>query len=334
MTDSEGTIPTGMVITVVDYNAETYRESVVSRLDQCVEPRPPGCRRWIDVQGELEHRCLEQIGYLFGLHPLVIEDILTEQRPKLDDYGEYLFVVFAALHLTADESVGHDQLSLVLAKDLLITFHKVPLPALRQRRDRLRGHLGKTRHQGADYLAYSLLDGVVDQMFFIVEQTQETLEVLEEELTRMNASRSIETIVDEKRQVLNLMKAVVPVGDVIAQLQRGHSHHFDRATTVYFRDLRDHSLQILDTLKNCRELISSMMVIYLSLANNRLSEVMKILTIFSALFAPLTFVTGYYGMNFANLPLLNEPYGWIVATCIMLAIAASMFAFFKHRKWL
>jgi magnesium transporter len=327
-------VPTGTVITLVDYNAEVYREKVAARLEECLEPVPPGMTRWLDVQGVADQKTLEALGEIVQLHPLVIEDISTPQRPKMDDYGSYLFIVFSSIEPRKNGPIEPEQLSVVLAPRILMTFHDESIAALRQRRDRLRGGLGRARSEGADYLAYTVLDGVVDQIFLVVEEMQETLEELEEELTRMSAAKSLETIIDEKREVLLLLKQVVPVVDVVSQLQRGHQSFFSKTTHVYFRDLYDHGLQILDTIKNCRELISSMMVVYLSLANNRLSEVMKVLTIFSTLFAPLTFITGYYGMNFGTIPFLHEPQGWLVATSLMVAAAITMLGFFKHRRWI
>jgi magnesium transporter len=327
-------VPTGTVITLVDYNAEVYREKVAARLEECLEPIPEGMTRWIDVQGVANQQTIEALGEIVHLHPLVIEDICTPQRPKLDDYGSYLFIVFSSIESTVSGPIEPQQLSLVLAPHILMTFHQEPISALRQRRDRLRGALGRARSEGADYLAYSVMDGVVDQLFLVVEEMQETLEELEEELTRMSAAKSLETIIDEKREVLLLLKQVVPLVDVVSQLQRTHQSFFSKTTHIYFRDLYDHCLQILDTIKNCRELISSMMIIYLSLANNRLSEVMKVLTIFSTTFAPLTFITGYYGMNFAEIPFLHDVWGWALATALMVVVAVGMLSFFKHRKWL
>jgi magnesium transporter len=326
-------VPAGTIITLVDYNADVYREKVAARLEECLEPVPEGMTRWIDVQGVLNPLMIETLGERIHLHPLVVEDIATPQRPKMDDYGSYLFIVFAAIEPISHGTLESSQLSLLLAPGLLMTFHEEPIAAIRQRRDRLRGGLGRARAEGADYLAYMVLDGVVDQMFLVVEEMQETLEELEERLTRMNATQSLETIIDEKGEVLLLLKQVIPVVDVVSQLQRAHQPFFSKTTHIYFRDLYDHGLQILDTIKNCRELISSMMVIYLSLANNRLGEVMKVLTIFSTLFAPLTFITGYYGMNFPTIPFLHEGWGWLVATGLMLAAAAGMMAFFRHRRW-
>jgi magnesium transporter len=327
-------VPTGTVITLVEYNQEIYREKVAARLEECLEPIPEGMIRWIDVQGLGDPRIIEGLGELVQLHPLVVEDISTPQRPKMDNYGSYLFIVFSSIESSQTSEVEPHQISFVLTHDLLMTFHEKPIAALRNRRDRLRGSLGRSRNAGVDYLAYAVLDGIVDQIFLVVEEALETLEDLEEELTRMSAAKSLETILDEKREVLVLLKQVIPVVDVIAQLQRGHQPFFQETTYLYFRDLYDHGLQILDTIKNCRDLISSMMVVYLSLANNRLGEVMKVLTIFSTLFAPLTFITGYYGMNFGNIPMLQEPWGWAVSTAMMIAAALTMLAFFKHRKWI
>ena len=321
-------------VMLVEYNEQVYYEKRARDLTECLTPIPEGMTRWIDVQGLDDPAIVETLGSLVHLHPLAVEDIYTLQRPKLDDYGNYILIVFANLERGREGELLAEQVSLVLAPNLLITFHAASIPSLQQRRDRLRSGLGRMRSSGADYLAYALMDGIVDHMTSMVSRVQETLEDLEEQLAKMSASRSLEHIIGEKRQVMMLMKEIVPVIDVIAQLQRSSLSLFASTAPVYFRDLYDHGLQILDVIKSCRELVSSLMMIYLSLANNRLGEVMKVLTIFATLFAPMTFLTGYFGMNFHVLPLIDSPHGWIVCTGTMVVVALGMLLFFKHRRWI
>ncbi|MFZ4100251.1 MAG: magnesium/cobalt transporter CorA, partial [Chlamydiia bacterium] len=325
--DEQPTPITPTIITLVEYSPELYHEKVVSDPVECLAPIPNRVIRWIDVEGTDPLAAVESLGGLVKLHPLAVEDICSPQRPKLDDYGNYVLIIFANIEQRQEELLA-EQVSLIVASNLLITVHTSSIASIKQRRDRLRSGSGRSRSSGADYLAYSVMDGIVDHMTNLVEQVQENLEEFEEQLTKMDSKQSLHMIIEEKRQVLLLLKQLVPVVDVIAQLQRGHLSMFASTAPVYFRDLHDHGLHILDMIKNCRELVGSMTMVYHSMANNRLNEVMKVLTIVATTFAPITFITGYFGMNFHSLPLLDNPHGWMMATGAMVVTACGMLSFF------
>lgn len=291
---------------------------------------------WLDIDGVHQTEILEAVGAHANLHPLVIEDIHnTYQRPKVEDYEDYLYIVLKMISWDGDANeVRAEQVSLILGKNYVLSFKEDPGDIFDPIRQRLRESKGRIRKMGADYLAYSLLDQVVDHYFLILENLGEQIEDLEEELITNPDASTLQTIHHLKRELIFLRKSVWPLREAISSLERGESPLFQSDTLVYLRDVYDHAIQVIDTIETFRDMVSGMLDIYLSSVSNRMNEVMKVLTIIATIFIPLTFIAGIYGMNFVNMPELQWPWGYFMVWGVMIIIFIGMLIFFKRKKWL
>jgi len=291
---------------------------------------------WIHVQGLHEPAILQQLGTVFGLHPLTLEDMLsTQQRPKLDDYQEYLYIVLRALDYdpAAGQVLG-EQVSLVLGPRLVISVQETDAPLFRPVRERLRKGTGRLRASGADYLAYALLDAVVDAYFDILESVSQRIEGLEDQLVESPGSRVLQSAHTLRREMILLRKAVWPLREVISGLERGESKLIRPGTRLFLRDIYDHTVQVIETVESFRDMLAGLQDLYLSTLSHRMNEVMKILTVLATIFVPLTFLAGVYGMNFEHLPELRWHWGYFGFWFVCLAIAVVMLAYFRRKKWL
>lgn len=322
-------------IRVVEYNDDSYAENVFSSLEACLMPAGPGKITWLDINGLQHIQSLQKLGECFRLHPLVLEDILnTHQRPKLEDHGDYLYLVLKVL--TCQEPLGEvnsEQLSLIVGSDFVISLHEGEETLFDPIRDRLKAR-GKIRRSGADYLAYALIDLVVDQYFVILERQGEAIEDLEEELIRRPEPQTLHKIHQLKRDMILLRRSVWPLREVLSQMERRESPLIQEATAIYFKDVYDHVIQVIDTVETFREMLSGMLDVYLSSVSNRLNEIMKVLTIIATVFIPLTFVAGVYGMNFEYMPELKWRWGYFAVLAFMGLTGVCMLLLFRKRKWL
>ncbi|GAB2182557.1 magnesium/cobalt transporter CorA [Denitratisoma sp. agr-D3] len=291
---------------------------------------------WLNVHGLHQPEVLTEIGQRFKLHPLVLEDILnTDQRPKVDDYGDYLFIVSRFFEYDADNlTVSSEQVSLVLGKDFVLTFQERPTGNFAPIRERLRQNRGLVRQQQADYLTYALLDVVVDRYFVVLEQIGERTEQLEDELMQKATPTVLQTLHQLKRETLTLRRAVWPLREVISQLCRNDGHAFQATTLPYLRDVYDHTVHVLESLEAIRDLIAGMLDIYLSSVSNRLNQEVRALTVVAIIFMPATLISGIFGMNFHTMPLLDNPVGFYLALGFMAVIAGSLSLVFWRRRWL
>jgi magnesium transporter len=292
---------------------------------------------WIDVDGLHDVEMLGELGECFGLHPLVVEDILnTEQRPKLDDYGEYIFVVLKSLYHVDEESgePAIEQTSLVLGPNYVLSFQEREGDEFDPIRDRIRANKGRVRKASVDYLAYAPIDLIVDQYFVVLERFGDRIESLEEELVADPTTETLQVIHHLKRELIFLRKSVWPLREVIGALERAESTLIHESTDLYLRDAYDHTIQVIDAVETFRDMLSGMLDIYLSSVSNRMNEVMKVLTIIATVFIPLTFIAGLYGMNFKSMPELNWPWAYPLVWGIMIIIAASMVIYFRRKRWL
>jgi magnesium transporter len=279
---------------------------------------------------------MEKLGECYGFHPLVLEDILnTDQRPKMEDYGDYLYIVLRMLSYNDKSTqIETEQVSLILGPNFLFSFQENQGDVFDPVRERIRTGKGRIRKMGADYLAYALLDLIVDNYFMIMEKLGETIEFLEEKLVAQPVPETLQTIHQLKRELIFLRKAVWPLREVIGGLQRGELTLIKEATRVYLRDVYDHTIQVIDTIETFRDMISGMLDIYLSSVSNRLNSVMKVLTIIATIFMPLTFLAGIYGMNFKYFPELEWRWSYPVFWLVSLLISVSMLLYFKKKNWL
>lgn len=323
------------VITQIEYGEDTCNQSNISSKDLSEIKQSEGKAIWLNIEGLNETEVLAQIGDKFGLHPLVMEDILnTDQRPKIEFSQDYMYI--CAKMLNYDRKLGEfdiEQISLVLGKNFVISFCEKDTDIFAPVIKRLSLSAGRIRKLGTDYLMYCLLDIIVDNYFTVLEDFSEEIEIAEDELIVQSTSKTLKTIHKLKRQVLFLHKAVWPLRDVLSSLERGESELINDSTNIFIRDLYDHVVQAMDTTETIRDILSSMLDIYLSSTSNRMNEIMKVLTIISTVFMPLSFIVGIYGMNIRNMPELGWPYMYPVLWGVMIAIVAFMLYYFKKKKW-
>lgn len=291
---------------------------------------------WLDVAGLHDTDLLSHLGKMYGIHPLVLEDVLnTGQRPKMEEVGDYVFFVFKMVDLDQKSGVlSVEQVSFLLGQGSLITFQEKPGDLFEPVRERLRKGLGKIRGAGADYLAYALLDVVVDRYFMVLEQQEERIEELEDRLAEKVQADTIREIHSLRREVREFRQLVWPLREALSRFRSLESGSVREGTRIYLSDLYDHLIQVLDILENCREGASGLMDLYLSMAGNRMNEVMKFLTVIATLFIPLTFLAGIYGMNFEYMPELSWKWSYPIFWVVMIAVLGIMIFCFRRKKWL
>lgn len=323
-------------VTLLDYGEEGYTERLIASPSECAPFRETNTITWINVDGLSAPKTMEALGGAMGFHNLVLEDILnTEQQPKFEDYEDYIFLV--AKMLEFDAGTGHvkaEHLALVLGRNSLVSFQEIPGDPFEPIRARIRSGAGKIRKTGADYLLYTLLDVTVDQYFVVLDRMGDRIEQLDEMILNTVSARIMGELHALKRELLFLRKTVLPLREVVSSLRQSDSPLLTDATAPYLRDLHDHIVQVGDRIETYRDLLSSMLDLYLSSVSNRTNTVMKIVAVFSSIFLPLTFITGLFGMNFEFMPLLDSPKGFAVIVLSMAAIVAIMLVVFRWRRWI
>ena len=323
-------------IHVVDYDEANLFESELTSVEECIPYKNKPTVTWINVDGVHNVSMLERLGACFGLHRLVMEDILnTDQRPKMEDFGDYLYLVLKMLTSGKNGDIVTEQISIILGPSFVLSFQEgIEGDVFNLIRDHLRTGKGRIRKMKADYLAYALIDAVVDNYFVILEKFGDKIETLETELIEQPTQKTVQKIYQVKREMIFLHNAVWPLREVVNSLGKHESTLISEPTAPYLRDVYDHVIHIIDSVDIYREMLSSMLDMYLSSVSNRLNEVMKVLTAISLIFMPLTFIVGVYGMNFKNMPELEWHYGYFFALLAMFGIGVSMFLYFKRKKWL
>ncbi len=324
-----------VLVAAVDYNEEYCSNRLIDGVTDLAMAKDVHTNTWITIAGLHDVAVIDTVGQFFGLHPLLLEDILnTDQRPKMEQYNDYVYLILKALSLGENGRIQTEQISIVLGKTFVLTFEEQEDDTFQGLRQRLENEQGRLRRQGADFLAYSLLDVIVDNYFLILENLGDRIEDLEDDLIR-NANRdTLEEIQHLKRELLHLRRTVWPLREVIGALQRGDSELFDQGTLIYLRDVYEHTIQVIDTLETYRDIVSGLLDIYLSGLSNKLNEVMKVLTVISTIFIPITFVTSLYGMNFDDMPELHWRWGYWGVWGVVLVTAVTMIIYFRRKKWL
>jgi magnesium transporter len=323
-------------ITVIDYDRSSFLEKEVGSVEECFPFKDTATVTWINIDGVGDPRIISALGEKFDIHPLVLEDIMTTiQRPKVEDLGNAVFVVLRMIECERDGTgMTADQLSLILGPNFVLSFQETPGDCLGPVRERIRGDKGRVRGSGPDYLAYALIDAVVDNYFFVLEKLGEKIDGLEEALVVEPRRELLHGIHALKREMIDLRKAVWPLREVVGGLERLESPLIRKSTSVFLRDLYDHTIQVIDTVESFREILSSMVETYLSSISNRMNEIMKVLTIIATIFIPITFVVGVYGMNFKFMPEIGWRWGYAFVWGLILGSVGAMLAFFRKKKWL
>jgi len=323
-------------LSVISYDQVNFQEKEINKVEEVSSFRNKPSVTWLNIDGVHQIEILEQIGKHFGLHPLVLEDIAsTGQRPKMEDFDDYIFVILRMLRFDDKENeTKTEQISLLLGPDFVISFQEKEGDVFDSIRERIRNNKGRIRKMGADYLAYALIDAVVDNYFMILEKLGETIEEIEEKLVTNPTSETLHTLHDLKREMVFLRKSVWPLREVINRLERSESPLINKSTYIYLRDVYDHTIQVIDAVETFRDMLSGMLDIYLSSVSNRMNEVMKVLTIIATIFIPLTFIAGIYGMNFRYMPELEQAWSYPTILILMLIMAIVMLIYFRRKKWM
>ena len=323
-------------ITVIDYDAESCREREIQQIEDCFYLKDTSTVTWINISGLHQIETIEKIGKHFELHPLLLEDVLhTNQRPKIEDFGEYLFLVLRMLFCNGvKDEIESEQVSFFVGSRYVISFQEKEGDVFDPVRERIRHGKGRIRKCGTDYLVYTLIDAIVDHYFINIEKTEEKIDLIEEEVLTNATPETLQKIHTIKREMIFMRKSVWPLREVISTFERAESPLVKETTTIYLRDVYDHTVQIIDTIETFRDVISGMLDVYLSSISNKMNEVMKVLTIIATIFIPLTFIAGVYGMNFKYLPELEWKWGYYSVWLFMLAVGISMGLYFKRKKWL
>ena len=321
-------------ITLIEYNESDFFEQEFYDLSDCLSHVKPNMIKWINVEGLHKPELVEKIGKIYNIHPLTMEDIVhVDQRPKFEDYEHYVVAIMKMI--SYDNKVNAEQLAVILCENTVISFQEPDGgDAFDIIRARLRQSKGRVRKLGADYLAYALMDAVVDCYFTAIERIGDKIEEIEEDIIGASDKKSLLELYHLKREMIYLRKQVWPMRDMINNMVRSETILINPTSDIYLRDLSDHVTRIIDTVETYRDLLSGIMDIYLSTNANKMNEVMKVLTIMSSIFIPVTFIAGVYGMNFDNMPELRTQNGYFIIWGVMLSVIVGLLIYFKRKKWM
>lgn len=333
-------VPGEFTIHLIDYTATDFTEKKLTNFDECQSFLEKESVTWIHLQGHIHADTIINIGNIFELHPLALEDVLNKgQRPKIEDYDDLLFIIMS-MPIDVNDTTGIEQVSVFLGKNYVISFYAGTTDPFNPLRQRLRKKIGRIRNQKADYLLYGILDLVIDQGYPVLERFGEKIETIEEALLSSSSKKSTLTDIHHiRRELILLRRNLWPQREVINNLLRSEYALIDESTNLYLRDCYDHTIQILELTENYREMAASLIDIYLSSSSQRLNEIMRVLTMIATIFIPLTFVVGLYGMNFSHpnspwsMPELHWYYGYPIIWGVMITIVAGMVIYFKRKKW-
>ena len=323
-------------ISIIDYDGTDYKEFKSDKIEDCFPFKDSQTVTWINIIGLHKTDVVESIGMHYGIHPLILEDILNvHQRPKIEYFDDYIFVVVKMLFYNENSlCIESEQVSIILGRNYVITFQERIGDVFDIVRERIRNNKGIIKKNKADYLLYSLIDVIVDNYFIILEKIGDKVEDLEDGIILSPSPETAKLIHRLKRDLIEVRKSVWPLREILTALSKGESSLIHKKTIAYFRDVYDHTIQVIDTVETFRDMASGLLDIYLSSISNRMNEVMKVLTIIATIFIPLTFIAGIYGMNFKYMPELEREWGYPAILIVMLIIGIGMVLFFRKRKWL
>lgn len=323
-------------MTVIDYSKDLFNEMPLSKIDACDQCNEQDSVSWININGLHDVSLMENVGKYFGIHTLVLEDIMnTKHRPKAEEYDDYLFFTLKMLHYNEETlEVENEQVSFILSDKTIISFQEKEGDVFEPIRERIRKGKGKVREKKTDYLVYLLIDIVIDNYYTVIEQLGNRLEDLEEIVLDNPPKDFLHTVQQLKRQLIMVRKAIYPLREAIGFMEKGEAKFVADDTLKYFRDVYDHTITVIDSVETYRDMLSSIKDIYLSSLSNKMNNTMKVLTIMASIFIPLTFIAGVYGMNFKYMPELDSPYGYIGVWIVMIFTALALIIYFKKKDWL
>jgi magnesium transporter len=321
---------------LIDYDAEELNEREMEDISEAFPMKDTPSVTWINIDGLHDTEMIARLGEAFGLHSLLLEDIVnTGHRPKYEDFGDHIYITMKMITFNGAEGHVHQEhLSIVLGPHWVISFQERVGDFFEPVRTRIRSGKGRIRKMGSDYLAYSLMDAVVDHYFVTMEAIGDHLEGLDDQLVEDPTTETMAAIHGMKREAIGMRRSIWPLREVVNGLDRSESKLVSKSTRVFIRDLYDHTIQVVDTVDTFRDIVSGMMDLYMSIVSNRMNEVMKVLTIIATIFIPLTFIAGIYGMNFQNMPELGWHYAYYGVWAIIIALGLTMVAYFRKLRWL
>ncbi|WKX76061.1 magnesium/cobalt transporter CorA [Zobellia laminariae] len=323
------------ITNILEYNENVYNEHIPGDIDAIVAHKEVPEISWIDIVGISDEVFIEKIGKRFGLNPLVLEDIVdTHQRPKIDEYEDYIFSVFKMLYINNEQEIVYEHVAMVLMDSNVLVFQEMDDDVFKGVRQRIKSKSGRIRTRGADYLFFALLDAIVDNYFVVLEHLNHKIENLEEVVYDNPTPEIAQEIQQIKKEVLRIRRWIFPVKELVSRLIDTENPLITKDTKVFLRDALDHSLEINESLQIYREMSMSLMEMYMSNMSNKMNEVMKVLTIMASIFIPLTFIAGVYGMNFDNMPELHTANGYYYVWALMIALFIGMMVYFKRKNWL
>ncbi len=323
-------------ITIIDYNKDTIEELAVESIEQILPYRDQDTVTWVNIEGLGNIELIGAIGEHFNIHPLVLEDILnTHQRPKLEEYDDYLYCVLKGIALAEGRfGVEYEQISILILNNFVFTFKEKQDKLFEPVKRRLRASKGHFRSQGADYLSYVVLDTIVDSYFTLQDSLDEIVDLIEEELLTDPTTETLTNIQTVKRELIYVRRSVSPLRELLNAILRSESPLLQEKTLIYFRDISDHVLRISEAIESTRDMVAGLLDIYITGISNKMNEIMKVLTVFASIFIPLTFITGIYGMNFEYMPELKWKWGYPLLWVTFLAIPVMLLIYFKKKRWL
>ena len=322
-------------IKIIDFNDGYCMHKQILGIEDCLPYKESETTTWINIDGLHDVELIESTGKLFGIHSLVLEDILhTGQRPKIEIFDDYVFLVLRMISYDEkQEKVQVEQLSIVLGENYVISFQEKPGDVFNPARERIIQGKSRIRRKKADYLAYALLDAVVDNYFGVLDQVELKLERLDEELFTDSSTETFQKISDLKKEMILLRKSIWPLREVVNTITKGEFDVIEESNQVYYRDVYDHIIHVIDILETFWEMIAAMHDTYMNFVNNRMNEIMKVLTIVATIFIPLTFIAGVYGMNFRYMPELGWQWGYFGVLGFMGVLVAGMVLYFRRKNW-
>jgi len=323
-------------VEIIDYSKDEYSRLNSKNIEDAFKFKSINNITWININGLNNVADIERLGLNYELHPLTLEDIVdTTQRPKIDEYDSYLFIVFKMLYFKKDNTLNFEQVSMVVGKNYVLTFQESDVDVFDDLRERISNSKGRIRSQGVSYLMYAILDAVVDNYLNITEAFGDQIQDLETLVFEEDSNKFTATQIQEiKHQILRIRRAVLPFREIVHRLENVDSDIIEPKTISYLRDLYDHTIQVAENIDLYREMVWSIMDMYMSLISNKMNEVMKVLTIIATIFIPLTFIVGVYGMNFNNMPELQYKYGYYIIWAVMIVIFIIMLIYFRRKKWI
>jgi magnesium transporter len=322
-----------IILELIQYNEQDYGMQADIPVDELLKQLKPGHVNWINVDGLHDKTIINSLGEHFALHPLLIEDLTSDQQPKAEEFDDYVFFTMKMLHSIKEGKIKYEQISFVLGKDYLLSFQETPGDFFGSFRERIKQGTGRIRKSRSDYLLYRLIDIIVDNYYTVFDEVGKQIETVEEDIYKKPTNQEFIQIQYIKKELIYLRKALYPLRDALSKLAKDESGFIEENNHRYFGDVHDHMVHLIDSLDTYKDLTSGLLDIHINTMNTRLNEVMKVLTMFSTIFMPLTFIVGIYGMNFEHMPEIHTFWGYPAVMIIMGITVFGMIRYFKYKKW-